>query len=85
MLDASHQFQSSVRPQNVKHAHFEVDPELPLNPGDGAREDESLGEGGCCHFVGYVSWYAPHSDTACVRLRFSHVCSLETVPETGQP
>ena len=51
ILDASRQFQS-MRLQNAKHTHFEVDPELRLNPGDGVQEVGSSA-------TYYVSWHVP--------------------------
>ena len=32
-----------MRPQNARHARFEVDSEPPLNPGDGPQEYKSSG------------------------------------------
>lgn len=79
-LYASRQF-SSTRPKSAKYFRFEVDPEQPLNYRRWNTGTQIFGGIVVLSAAYYALQYAPRS-LRCAR--YSRVCSLETVPETGR-
>lgn len=83
-LNAFRQF-SSTRVQNAKYVRFEVDPEQPLKYRRWSTGTQVVGGTVVLAVAYYVSQYVPTFARALkCPATFLHVCSLETVPETGR-